>query len=200
MICDDTGLLRFTLRNIKCEFIEQRAPNNFMTTTCRIVVIKNCRLEGVKSFTSIYCQSALVHKQCFAIDDDSIFRTFKRQVCLVVLLFIKQFLRISKCITSLFKRHQILVFHYTNTGQAKLFHCALFIPFRHFFIGNFYRGFFFGCRYITLRNSDRCINDNILVIIEIGLFTWLSFAHSVLSSDNKAEASLVSSFAFSGSP
>lgn len=45
MICDDTGLLRFTLRNIKCEFIEQRAPNNFMTTTCRIVVIKNCRLE-----------------------------------------------------------------------------------------------------------------------------------------------------------
>ena len=100
MICDDTGLLRFTLRNIKCEFIAPRAPNNFMTTTCRIVVIKNCRLEGVKSFTSIYCLSALVHKQCFAIDDDSIFRTFKRQVCLVVLLFIKQFLRISKCITS----------------------------------------------------------------------------------------------------
>ena len=99
------GLLRFTLRKIKCEFIEPRAPNNFMTTTCRIVVIKNCRLEGVKSFTSIYCLSGLVHKQCFAINDDSIFRTFKRQVCLVVLLFIKQFLRISKCITSLFKRH-----------------------------------------------------------------------------------------------
>lgn len=109
MICDDTGLLGFTLRKIKCVFIEPRAPNNFMTTTCRIVVIKNCRLEGVKSFTSIYCLSALVHKQCFAVDDDSIFRTFKRQVCLVVLLFIKQFLRISKCITSLFKRHQILV-------------------------------------------------------------------------------------------
>lgn len=195
------GLLRFTLRKIKCEYIEPRAPNNFMTTTCRIVVIKNCRLEGVKSFTSIYCLSGLVHKQCFAINDDSIFRTFKRQVCLVVLLFIKQFLRISKCITSLFERHQILVFHYANTGQAQLFHCALFIPFRHFFVGNFYRGFFFGCRYITLRNSDRCINDNILVIIDVGLFTWLSeLAHSVLSSDSKAEASLVSSFAFSGSP
>ncbi|MGQ7098037.1 YfdX family protein, partial [Escherichia sp. SP-MK] len=26
--------------------------------------------------------------------------------------------------------------------------------------GNFYRGFFFGSCYITLRNSDRCINDN----------------------------------------
>ncbi|MGQ7172313.1 hypothetical protein ACUOCP_42785, partial [Escherichia sp. R-CC3] len=34
---------------------------------------------------------------------------------------------------ALFKRHQILVFHYANTGQAKFFHCALFIPFRHFF-------------------------------------------------------------------
>lgn len=87
MICDDTGLLRFTLRKIKCEFIEPRAPNNFMTTICRIVVIKNCRLEGVKSFTSIYCLSALVHKQCFAIDDDSIFRTFKRQVCLRSIAF-----------------------------------------------------------------------------------------------------------------
>lgn len=40
MICDNMGLLRFTLRKIKCEFIEPRAPNNFMTTTCRIVVIK----------------------------------------------------------------------------------------------------------------------------------------------------------------
>lgn len=91
MICDDTGLLGFTLRKIKCVFIEPRAPNNFMTTTCRIVVIKNCRLEGVKSFTSIYCLSALVHKQCFAVDDDSIFRTFKRQVCLVVLLLSSSF-------------------------------------------------------------------------------------------------------------
>ncbi len=71
------------------EFIDPSA-NNFTTTICRIVVIKIVWLEGVKSFTLIYCLSALVHKQCFAIDDDSIFRTFKRQVCLVVLL-IKQF-------------------------------------------------------------------------------------------------------------
>lgn len=133
MICDDTGLLGFTLRKIKCVFIESRAPNNFMTTTCRIVVIKNCRLEGVKSFTSIYCLSALVHKQCFAVDDDSIFRTFKRQVCLVVLLFIKQFLRISKCITSLFKRHQILVFHYANTGQGEVLPLRPFYPLSPFF-------------------------------------------------------------------
>ena len=46
MIYDDTGLLRFTLKNIKCDFIEPRAPNNFMATTYRIVAIKNCRLEG----------------------------------------------------------------------------------------------------------------------------------------------------------
>ncbi len=152
---------------------EPRAPNNFMTTTCRIVVIKNCWLEGVKSFTSIYCLSALVHKQCFAVDDDSIFRTFKRQVCLVVLLFIKQFLRISKCITSLLSGIRYW-FSITPTPARRSSSIAPFYPFRHFFIGNFYRGFFFGCCYITLRKSDRCINDNILVIIEIGLFTWLS--------------------------
>ena len=144
MICDDTGLLRFTLRKIKCEFIEPRAPNNFMTTTCRIVVIKNCRLEGVKSFTSIYCLSALVHKQCFAIDDDSIFRTFKRQVCLVVLLFIKQFLRISKCITSLFERHQILVF-ITPTPARRSSSIAPFLsPFAIFSLAIFIAASFSG--------------------------------------------------------
>ncbi|STE84694.1 Uncharacterised protein [Escherichia coli] len=174
MICDDTGLLGFTLRKIKCVFIEPRAPNNFMTTTCRIVVIKNCRLEGVKSFTSIYCLSALVHKQCFAVDDDSIFRTFKRQVCLVVLLFIKQFLRISKCITSLFKRHQILVFPLRQHRPGEVLPLRPFYPLSPFFHWQFLSRLLFRSCYITLRNSDRCINDNILVIIEIGLFTWLS--------------------------
>lgn len=90
MICDNMGLLRFTLRKIKCEFIEPRAPNNFMTTTCRIVVIKIVDWREL-NFTSIYCLSGLVHKQCFAINDDSIFRTFKRQVCLVVLLLSSSF-------------------------------------------------------------------------------------------------------------
>lgn len=146
------GLLRFTLRKIKCEYIEPRAPNNFMTTTCRIVVIKNCRLEGVKSFTSIYCLSGLVHKQCFAINDDSIFRTFKRQVCLVVLLFIKQFLRISKCITSLFERHQILVFHYANTGQAQAIPLRPFYPLSPFFRWQFLSRLLFR---VSLHNSQK---------------------------------------------
>ncbi|STJ10260.1 Uncharacterised protein [Escherichia coli] len=145
MICDDTGLLRFTLRKIKCEFIEPRAPNNFMTTTCRIVVIKNCRLEGVKSFTSIYCLSALVHKQCFAIDDDSIFRTFKRQVCLVVLLFYQAvFCASASALRVCLSGIRYWFFHYANTGQAKLFHCALFIPFRHFSLAIFIAASFSG--------------------------------------------------------
>lgn len=173
MICDNMGLLRFTLRKIKCEYIEPRAPNNFMTTTCRIVVIKNCRLEGVKSFTSIYCLSGLIHKQCFAINDDSIFRTFKRQVCLVVLLFIKQFLRISKCITSLLSGIRYW-FSITPTPARRSSSIAPFLsPFAIFSLAIFIAASF-RCRYITLRNSDRCINDNILVIIDVGLFTWLS--------------------------
>ncbi len=154
MIYDDTGLLRFTLKNIKCEFIAPRAPNNFMATTCRIVAIKNCRLEGVKSFTSIYCLSALVHKQCFAIDDDSIFRTFKRQGLPRSIAFLSSsFCASASALRVCLSGIRYWFFHYTNTGQAKLFHCALFIPFRHFFsLAIFYRGFFFR---VSLHNSQK---------------------------------------------
>lgn len=145
-----------------------------MIIICCIVVIKNCWLEGVKFFILIYCLLVLVYKQCFVIDDDFIFCIFKCQVCFVVLFFIKQFLCISKCIMSLFKWYQILVFYYVNIGQVKFFYCVFFIFFCYFFIGNFYCGFFFGSCYIIFRNFDRCINDNILVIIEIGFFIWFS--------------------------
>ncbi len=102
----------------------------------------------------------------------------------------------QQVITSLFKRHQILVFHYTNTGQRSSSIAPFLSPFAIFSLAILSRLLFL----VSLHNSQKfrqMHNDNILVIIDIGLFTWLSeLCHSVLSSDNKAEASLVSSFAF----
>ncbi len=144
------GLLRFTLRKIKCEFIEPRAPNNFMTTTCRIVVIKNCRLEGVKSFTSIYCLSGLVHKQCFAINDDSIFRTFKRRVCLVVLLLSSSFCASASALRVCLSGIKYW-FSITPTPAGRSSSIAPFYPLSPFFRWQFYRGFFS----VSLHNSQK---------------------------------------------
>lgn len=142
MICDNTGLLRFTLRKIKFEFIEPRAPNNFMATTCRIVAIK-LSAGGVKSFTSIYCLSALVHKQCFAIDDDSIFRTFKRRVCLVVLLLSSSFCASASALRVCLSGIRYW-FSITPTPAGEALPLRPFIPFRHFSLAIFIAASFSG--------------------------------------------------------
>ncbi len=78
--------------------------------------------------------------------------TFKRQVCLVVLLFIKQFLRTASALRVCLSGIKYW-FSITPHRPGAALPLRPFYPLSPFFRGNFYRGFFFGCRYITLRNS-----------------------------------------------
>ncbi len=162
------------------------APNNFMTTTCQYCG-RHKKLSAGRELI-LYLNIlllVLVHKQCFAVDDDSILRTFSAS--LVVLLFIKQFCASASALRVCLSGIRYW-FSITPTPARRSSSIAPFLsPFAIFSFAIFIAALLFGSCDITREIPTDALMTIYWSSLRLVFLPGLAnFAHSVLSTPQQS--------------